>query len=202
MSKIKVKNYNDFCPQQLFLYGTYKDDGTPDFGLFCWFSYLNAPDLEGEGNGMGVMASIGGDKLTKDLIRKNGIFSANLVTEELLPLADYYGCVGGREHPDKMRFSPTIEKGIVINVPTIAESPVSMELKVFKEISLGNSCDIYLCKIMGETMREDLANREVPFIDRFNSVKQVLAGGEQHYVSTDGRDLGSWGEPMRSLKDQ
>ncbi|MBQ5519092.1 MAG: flavin reductase family protein, partial [Clostridiales bacterium] len=158
--------------------------------------------LEGEGNGMGVMASIGGEKLTKDLIRKNGIFSANLVTEELLPLADYYGCVGGREHPDKMRFSPTIEKGVVLNVPTIAESPVSMELKVFKEISLGNSCDIYLCKIMGETMREDLANREVPFIDRFNSVKQVLAGGEQHYVSTDGRDLGSWGEPMRSLKDQ
>ena len=46
MSKIKVKNYNDFCPQQLFLYGTYKDDGTPDFGLFCWFSYLNAPDLD------------------------------------------------------------------------------------------------------------------------------------------------------------
>ena len=52
---------------------------------------------------------------------------------------------------------------------------------------------------MGETMREDLANREVPFIDRFNSVKQVLAGGEQHYVSTDGRDLGLWGEPMKTL---
>ena len=148
---------------------------------------------------MGVMVSIGGEKLTKDLIRKNGVFSANLVTEELLPLADYYGVVGGREHKDKMRYSPTVEKGVVLNVPTIAESPVSMELQVFQEIHLGNGNDVFLCKIMGETMREDLTNKDVPFIDRFKSVKQVLAGGEQRYVSTDGRDLGAWGEPMKSL---
>jgi len=201
MTKVQVKNWNDFCPQQLFLYGTYREDGTPNFGLFCWFSYINAPDINGEGDSMGVMACIGGSKLTKDLIRKNGMFSANLVTEELLPLADYYGIVGGREHEDKMRFSPTIEKGVVLNVPTIAESPVSMELQVMQEISLHNGCEVYLCKIMGETMREDLTNKAVPFIDRFKSVKQVLAGGEQHYVSTDGRDLGSWGEPMKSLKE-
>ena len=170
MTKVQVKNWNDFCPQQLFLYGTYREDGTPNFGLFCWFSYINAPDINGEGDGMGVMACIGGSKLTKDLIRKNGVFSANLVTEELLPLADYY-----------------------------AESPVSMELQVMQEIDLKNGCDVYLCKIMGETMREDLTNKEVPFIDRFKSVKQVLCGGELHYVSMDGRDLGSWGEPMKSL---
>lgn len=200
MTKIQVRNWNDFCPQQLFLYGTYKDDGTPDFGLFCWFSYLNAPDLNGEGNGMGVMASIGGDKLTKDLIRKNGMFSANLVTEELLPLADYYGCVSAKANADKMRICPTVEKGTVLNVPTIAESPVSMELQVFKEISLGNGNDIFLCKIMGETMREDLTHKEVPFIERFKSVKQVLCGGEEKYVSADGRYLGAWGEPMKTLE--
>jgi len=49
---------NNFCPQTLFLYGTYKEDGAPNFGLFCWFSYYW--DTE-----MGVMACIGGDKLTK-----------------------------------------------------------------------------------------------------------------------------------------
>ncbi len=199
MSKVQVKNWNDFCPQQLFLYGTYREDGTPNFGLFCWFSYLYAQQIKDEGPGMGVMVSIGGEKLTKDLIRKNGIFSANLVTEELLPLADYYGVVGGREHKDKMRYSPTVEKGVVLDVPTIAESPVSMELQVFQEIHLGNGNDVFLCKIMGETMREDLTNKDVPFIERYKSVKQVLAGGEQRYVSTDGRDLGAWGEPMKSL---
>ena len=200
MSKVQVKNWNDFCPQQLFLYGTYREDGTPNFGLFCWFSYLHAPELKNEGAGMGVMACIGGEKLTKDLIRKNGVFSANLVTEELLPLADYYGIVGGREHEDKMRFSPTVEKGIVLNVPTIAESPLSMELQVFQEIHLESGSDVFLCKIMGETMREDLTDKDVPFIDRFKSVNQVLSGGEMRYVSMDGRDLGAWGEPMKSLE--
>ncbi len=43
MKKVQVKNWNDFCPQQFFLYGTYREDGTPNFGLFCWFSYLNDP---------------------------------------------------------------------------------------------------------------------------------------------------------------
>ena len=79
--------------------------------------------MNGEGDGMGVMACIGGEKLTKDLIRKNKVFSANLVTEELLPLADSYGNVAGRTHKDKMRFSPNVEKGVVLDVPTIAEVP-------------------------------------------------------------------------------
>ena len=33
--KISVPVTNDFCPQTLFCYGTYCDDGRPDFGLFC-----------------------------------------------------------------------------------------------------------------------------------------------------------------------
>ena len=48
------------------------------------------------------MISIGEEKRTKDLIRKNGVFSANPVSEQLLPLADYYGCTCGRTTPDKM----------------------------------------------------------------------------------------------------
>lgn len=36
MKKIKTPVSNDFCPQTLFIFGTYKEDGTPDFGLFCW----------------------------------------------------------------------------------------------------------------------------------------------------------------------
>ena len=90
MSKTSLKPYNDFCPQSLFLYGTCDDEGKADFGLFCWFSYI----WDGE---MGVMACIGGNKLTKENIHKRKVFSANLVTEALLPLADFLGnTAGGR----------------------------------------------------------------------------------------------------------
>ena len=62
MTKKATDIGNSFCPQALFLYGTKKDDGTPDFGLFCWFSYINT--MTEKGPGMGVMACIGENKLT------------------------------------------------------------------------------------------------------------------------------------------
>lgn len=46
MAKTAHNFYNDSCPQSLFLYGTKREDSTPNFGLFCWFSYINV-DSEG-----------------------------------------------------------------------------------------------------------------------------------------------------------
>lgn len=123
MAKVKTKIYNDYCPQALFLYGTKQEDGQPHFDLFCWFGYCHSSE------GLGVMACIGEEKQTRDLIRKNGVFSVNLVSEQLLPLADYYGCTCGRITPDKMKFLPTVEWGQVLDVPTIAESPVQIEAR-------------------------------------------------------------------------
>ncbi len=198
MAKRKIPVHNDFCPQALFLYGTTKEDGSPNFGLFCWFSYTWMKTEAGEG--MGVMCCIGGDKLTKDLIRKNGIFSANLVSEELLPLADYYGCVSGRGNPDKMRRLPTVEQGQTLPVPTIAESPVSYELRVTQEIALTEENTVFLCEIAGVTAKEELLDKEKPLMDRFLWAAPVLCPGEERYCSVTGRDLGGWGEPMQTLE--
>lgn len=54
MKKVSAPITNNFCPQTLFLYGTYNEDGMPNFGLFCWFSYCWDSRL-------GVMACIAGD---------------------------------------------------------------------------------------------------------------------------------------------
>ena len=133
------------------------------------------------------MACIGEEKQTKDLIRKNGVFSANLVSEQLLPLADYYGCTYGRTTPNKMKCLPTVEWGQVLDVPTIAESPVSFELEVKKAISMGDGSDIFLCLIRNVTQDEKLL------------AAPVLTPGENTYSSIDGRHLGKWGEPMKNL---
>ena len=197
MAKVKGKLGNDFCPQTLFLYGTKKEDGTPNFGLFCWFSYATI-EIKNEPR-MGVMACIGEEKLTKDLIRKNGVFSANLVTETLLPLADYYGCTSGRDNSDKMKFTPTVEKGQVLDVPTIAESPVSFELRVIKEIHAAEGSDVFLCEICNVMIDEKLKDKSLPFIDRLKLAAPVLTSGETTYNSIDGRQLGRWGGPGQSL---
>ncbi|MCR4556842.1 MAG: flavin reductase [Saccharofermentans sp.] len=188
MSKISLKPYNDYCPQTLFLYGTYNEDGKPDFGLFCWFSYI----WDGE---MGVMCCIGGNKLTKENILRDKVFSANLVTEELLPVADYLGCVSGN-NPDKMKISLDIGKGEVLNVPVLNNSPVNFELEVTDVIKKKDG-DVMLCKIRNVLQDESLSSDETAYqkLSRIAPVKTTV----KHYFGYDGRDMGAWGEPMKSL---
>lgn len=188
--KVSYAVSNDHCLQSLFLYGTYKEDGTPNFGLFCWMSYC----WDG---GLGVMAAIGGDKLTKDRIRKNGRFSANLVTEDLLPLADYFGNVEGYG-ADKMSVPFAVEKGTALDVPILSDSPVSFELEVTKSVPLDGS-DVFLCKIRNVLVREDLAGKERTPLQRMLSVRPVTTTCGT-YFSLGGQALGQWGEPMRTVK--
>ena len=108
MSKVSVPVTNDLCPQTLYVYGTMNEDETPNFGLFCWFSYCWLDDL-------GVICAIGGSKRTLENIRRNGVFSANLVTEKNLPLADYFGTADGHD-ADKMDIPVEWEKGAVLDV--------------------------------------------------------------------------------------
>lgn len=197
MAKVKGSLGNDFCPQALFLYGTEKEDGTPNFGLFCWFSYAW---MEHKGRSfLGVMACIGEDKLTKDRIRAKGVFSANLVTERLLPLADYYGNTSGREAADKMKHVPAVEPGQVLGVPTIVESPVSFELKVISERHLTEGSDMFLCEICNVMTEESLTDTDKPFYERLCAAAPVITAGEETYESIRGGYLGKWGEPMQKL---
>lgn len=186
MSKISVPVSNDFCPQTLFLYGTYKEDGTPNFGLFCWFSYCWDTDL-------GVMACIGGDKLTKDRIRETGVFSANLVTEELLPLADYLGNKEGYS-ADKMYISINVTKGKALNVPVLENSPWSFELEVSKTIPLDDS-EVFLCKVRNVSAEEELINETKGIEQRISSIAPVSTTCST-YFSWNGKKLGAWGEPQ------
>lgn len=196
MGKRTGKIGNDFCPQALFLYGNYQEDGVPHFGLFCWATYCHIRD--GEEEGLGFVTCIGEEKKTKDLIRQQGMFSANLVTEPLLPLADYYGTVSGRDNPAKMGLLPTVEPGQVLHVPTIAESPVSFELKVIEERNLADGSDLFLCRVCNVMVEETLALSS-SFHSSLMKAAPAVTAGAARYASLDGRDLGAWGEVKQQL---
>lgn len=185
MNKVSKQATNDFCPQTLFLYGTYKADKTPDFGLFCWFSYC----WDGE---LGVMMCIGGEKLTKDRIKAGHVFSANLVTEKLLPMADYLGNKSGYDG-DKMNFHAEIGKGAVLDVPILTESPVHFELEVTKCIPLDDG-EVFLCKIRNVLYDEALTDEEKTVGERLKRIAPVSTTCST-YFSYTGEVLGAWGEP-------
>lgn len=164
---------NAFCPQTFYVYGTYKEDGSPNFGLFCWLSYC----WDGE---LCVMACIGGEKLTKDRIRATGVFSVNLVSEELLPLANYFGTKGGYD-ADKMNVNVDISKGKVLDVPVLEKSPWVFELEVKQTVALDDG-DIFICKIRNTLVDEQFAGVDdvrgpVPV----NEAKPVIGWGGGTY---------------------
>ena len=189
MAKISKAPTNDFCPQTLFLYGTRDDEGKADFGLFCWFSYT----WDGE---LGVMACIGGGKLTKENIHRQKVFSANLVTEALLPLADHLGHTSGHD-PEKMKPCPAVEQGRVLPVPVLAASSVVFELEVKQFIPLHDG-EVMLCRIRNVLQDEALAGGEGLTVDKLAAIAPVKTTCSR-YFSWSGRDLGAWGEPMASL---
>ncbi len=189
MAKISRQATNDFCPQTLFLYGTYKEDKTPDFGLFCWFSYCWDGDV-------GAMVCIGGEKLTKDRIKAGNVFSANLVTERILPMADYLGNKSGYD-ADKMNFNTEIGRGEVLDVPVLAESPVNFELEVVKSIPLDGG-EVFLCRIRNVLYNEELTDGEIPVGERLRKIAPVSTTCGT-YFSYTGDVLGLWGEPGKGF---
>ncbi len=187
MAKKSVTISNDFCPQTLFLYGTYTSEGKPNFGLFCWFSYC----YDG---GLAVMAAIGGEKLTRDRIRETKVFSANLVTEKLLPLADYLGNTEGYGG-QKTALALAVEEGQVLHVPTLKESPVTFELEVVRSMET-NGGEVFLCRIRNLLMDESLPDEKKSIEERIRAIAPVRTTCKT-YFGWDGRSLGAWG----GLKD-
>ena len=191
MKKISMNPTNDFCPQTLFLYGTYDEDGKADFGLFCWFSYV-------WDDALGVMACIGGSKRTKDNIHRSRVFSANLVTEKLLEAADYLGHTDGND-PEKMKgLDLETEEGRVLPVPVLTASPVSYELEVKQFLPLHDG-EVMLCAIRNVLQDEMLTSKEIPLPEKLARIAPIQTTCS-NYFSWTGEDRGGWGEPMAKVK--
>ena len=193
MKKVSVPATNDICPQTLFVYGTKNEDKTPDFGLFCWFSYCWFDRL-------GVICAIGGSKRTLENIRRNKVFSANLVVENNLPLADYFGTADGRD-ADKMDVTVEWEDGAVLPVPVLCSSPLSFELEVDKEITTGKEDEVVLlCRIRNVLKDEALTDTSLTPEEIYKKVAAVCTSVDCNYWSWDGRHLGQWHERAKEIK--
>ena len=194
MNKISVPVTNDLCPQTLFTYGTFKEDGTPNFGLFCWFSYCWFDDL-------GVMCAIGGHKQTQDRILANRVFSANLVTESTLPLADYFGTADGHD-ADKMDVPFAWERGQKLNVPVLTDAPFAFELEVERVIPTNEEegDTVFLCRIRNVLKNAELTDTSLPVTTLMQKVGAVCTTGTCDYWSWDGRHLGEWHEPAQLVR--
>ena len=193
-NKVSVPITNDLCPQTLFTFGTFKEDGTPNFGLFCWFSYCWLDDLS-------VMCCIGAPKQTQDRIRATRVFSANLVTESNLALSDYFGTADGHD-ADKMDIPFKWERGQVLDVPVLTDCPFSFELEVNKVLPTNEAegSTVFLCHIRNVLKDASLVDSGLPVDELMRKVGAVRTAGGVEYWAWDGRHLGAWHEPAQTIK--
>ena len=68
------------CVQPSFIIGTNNEDGTANFAPITWVSVTH-----GEGDGYLLVISMSGTKRTKQNVLRTKIFSANLVSTDMLP---------------------------------------------------------------------------------------------------------------------
>ena len=125
------------------------------------------------------MACIGGEKLTKDRIRETKVFSANLVSESMLPLADYLGNTDGYK-AGKMDIPIETERGAVLDVPVLKDSPWVFELEVKQSILLDDS-EVLLCKIRNTLVAKELKDSSISVEERMRMAAPVTWIGEGHY---------------------
>ncbi|MCL2704329.1 MAG: flavin reductase family protein [Defluviitaleaceae bacterium] len=141
------------------------------------------------------MACIGGEKLTKDRIHAAKVFSANLVTEELLPLADYWGSA---DKHNKANVTSEVEKGSVLNVPILTKSPWVFELEVNQSVKLKDG-EVFLCSIRNVLADELLCNENLSHEEKIKTIKPVQTVGGT-YFAWNGDAIGIWGEPMKEIR--
>lgn len=185
MEKTAAPLSNMFCPQTLFLFGTYREDGTPSFGLFSWVSYC----WDGE---FCFMACIGEDKHTRDRIRATCVFSANLVTKDVLPYADFCGNHPG-DSPEKRARAVETVRGKTLAVPLLSQSPVNYELSVKRTVPLDGGGELYTARIAGAWWNPALKDEQTSVAERLLGIDPVRTS-HMTYFGGDGRVLGAWGD--------
>ena len=114
--KRSVDPIYSMCVQPSFIIGTNNEDGTVNFAPITWVSVTHE-----EGDGYLLVISMFGTKMTKKNVLRTGIFSANLVSTDMLPLMDYFGSRHAADsRKDGKEFS--VSRGQVLDVPVLDQS--------------------------------------------------------------------------------
>ena len=171
------------CVQPSFIIGTNNEDGTANFAPITWISVTHE-----EGDGYLLVISMSGTKRTKQNVLRTKVFSANLVSTDMLPLMDYFGtrhAENGRK--DEMEYP--VSRGAVLDVPVLDQSRWVYECEVSGTMETGDSITFF-CAIRNIQMDERLQCRNTFDVD-LTVLDPVIYSGKYHSL---GKLLGNIGD--------
>ncbi len=170
-----------FFTQQVFLIGTYNEDGTTNFAPISWISFTAGPPC------CLVISIYGknGKKHTTQNILRTGVLSATVVTPDLLPFAEQHNAATQQDH---IALPQTFTRGRVLDVPLIENTKWSYECEVIQSVTIGD-CDTFFAQFRQVNVREDV--QEMDFFD-LRKIQPVVYS-PAHYFSI-GEHLGRIGD--------
>ena len=171
------------CVQPSFIIGTNNEDGSSNFAPITWVSVTHE-----EGDGYLLVISMSGTKMTKQNVLRTGVFSANLVSTDMLPLMDYFGSRHAKDGK-KDSVSYTVSRGEVLDVPVLDESRWVYECEVEKTMETGDSITFF-CRIRNIQMDERLMCQDTFDVD-LTVLDPVIYSGKYHSI---GKLLGNIGD--------
>ena len=178
-----VEPVYSMCVQPSFIIGTNNEDGSANFAPITWVSVTQE-----EGNGYLLIVSMFGTKTTKQNVLRTGMFSASLVSKDMLPLMDYFGSRHAKDgKKDGMAYS--VSRGEVLDVPVLDQSRWVYECEVSRTVEMGNSTTFF-CPVRNIQMDERLVCRD-PFDVDLTVLDPVIYSGKYHSL---GKLLGSIGD--------
>lgn len=189
MSKRSIPPQRGFFPQPTFLIGTFKDNEKPNFSLitFVTFCSVDPPML---------MFASRGKKLTRELVDKSGMFSVNLVTADMMYMADYFGMQSGYKADKCEEANVSYSVGEVLNVPIVDKSPWVYECELYDTIQVGEG-SIYIGRIKNIIVDEKITDTEYGKIDLLNVDPLIYSPGGYYNI---GKRLGNVGDSkLKSL---
>lgn len=160
----------------------------PNVMTAAWTGILNTKPPK-------TYVSIRPERYSYGLIKESGELVINLTTEALVRAADFCGVRSGRDTDKFEKCSLTAEASATVSAPSIKESPLSIECKVFDRIPLG-SHDMFLCDITAVTVEEGLLDKD----GRLRLDKAGLAAYAHGEYFALGKKLGSFGYSVRKKR--
>ena len=139
--------------------------------------------------------SIRPERYTHELLLKTGEAVLNLTTADLVEAADFCGVRSGRNTDKFKKCGLHAEESSVVSAPTLSESPLSLECRVFERIPLG-SHDMFLLDVVAVTVKEELIDKD----GRLALEKCRLAAYAHGSYYELGKQLGTFGYSVRRKK--
>ena len=181
-----VEPIYSMCVQPSFIIGTNNEDGSANFAPITWASATHE-----EGDGYLFIISMSGTKTTKKNVLRTGIFSANLVSTDMLPLMDYFGSKHAKDGAKNDVYYEVV-RGEVLDVPVLNESRWVYECEVERAVETGDSTTFF-CRICNIQMDENLVCKDIFDVD-LTVLDPVIYSGRYHSL---GKMLGEIGDFLK-----